>query len=326
MLGVPKDRLPLPLPTAPGTGVLCPKAGAGAPGKQRAAVSRGRHGRKSPAFGSRGTDPPASGCRSVVTGGLAGLVQRQTKDKLGRGTEASRAEELTKGLISCCLSHQAKRGGMAHPCDPRDLWGARRLRSRRSLQRWLGIKPRRPRRRTPSCPLRRRHAAQPRRWHATSHARSQPMARHRLSPTSPKGFQKSALETLFGRRSRARTPPDGRGDGPEPPPPKGRLSVTVALWPCRTRPRERGVNGSAEPFLRARLLQTASLDGNARPAIPAAGMNSPWLQLRAAVSVTVLGALAGDWNLRRGSTPHPQTQTGDQARNQERIQPHRTLL
>lgn len=30
-LGVPKERLPPPLPTAPGTGVLCPKVGAGVP-------------------------------------------------------------------------------------------------------------------------------------------------------------------------------------------------------------------------------------------------------------------------------------------------------
>ena len=50
-------------------------------------------------------------------------ARRKTNWDEGLSAEASRAEELTKGLISCCLSHQAKRGGMAHPCDPRDLWG-----------------------------------------------------------------------------------------------------------------------------------------------------------------------------------------------------------
>lgn len=35
VLGVPKDRLLLPLPTAAGTGVLCPKAGAGAAGNEQ---------------------------------------------------------------------------------------------------------------------------------------------------------------------------------------------------------------------------------------------------------------------------------------------------
>ena len=53
VLGVPKERLLLPLPTAPGTGVLCPKVGAGVPGKQHATVSRGVQRRKSLAFRSR---------------------------------------------------------------------------------------------------------------------------------------------------------------------------------------------------------------------------------------------------------------------------------
>lgn len=53
VLGVPKERLLLPLPTAPGTGVLCPKVGAGVPGKQHATMSRGQERRKSPAWGSR---------------------------------------------------------------------------------------------------------------------------------------------------------------------------------------------------------------------------------------------------------------------------------
>jgi len=40
-----------------------------------------------------------------VIDGLAGLVECKTKDK---GTEASRAEELTKEVINCCLSYQTK--------------------------------------------------------------------------------------------------------------------------------------------------------------------------------------------------------------------------
>lgn len=53
MLGVPNERLLLPLPTAPGTGVLCPKVGAGVPGKQHTMMSWGQQRRKSLAFGSQ---------------------------------------------------------------------------------------------------------------------------------------------------------------------------------------------------------------------------------------------------------------------------------
>lgn len=47
VLGVLKERVLLPLPTAPGTGVPCPKVGTGAPGKQQLTVSKGRQRRKS---------------------------------------------------------------------------------------------------------------------------------------------------------------------------------------------------------------------------------------------------------------------------------------
>lgn len=46
MLGVLKERVLLPLPTAPGTGVPCPKVGTGDPGKQDATVSQGWQRRK----------------------------------------------------------------------------------------------------------------------------------------------------------------------------------------------------------------------------------------------------------------------------------------
>lgn len=47
VLGVLKERVQLPLPTAPGTGVPCPKVGTGAPGKQKVTVSQGWQRRKS---------------------------------------------------------------------------------------------------------------------------------------------------------------------------------------------------------------------------------------------------------------------------------------
>lgn len=47
VLGVLKEMVLLPLPTAPGTGVLCPKVGTGAPGKQQVTVSQGWQRRKS---------------------------------------------------------------------------------------------------------------------------------------------------------------------------------------------------------------------------------------------------------------------------------------
>lgn len=53
VLGVPKERLPLPLPTAPGTGVLCPKVGAGVPGKQHNHHEPGSAKRKNLAFGGQ---------------------------------------------------------------------------------------------------------------------------------------------------------------------------------------------------------------------------------------------------------------------------------
>lgn len=40
VLGVLKERVLLPLPMAPGTGVPCPKVGTGAPGKQNVTVSQ----------------------------------------------------------------------------------------------------------------------------------------------------------------------------------------------------------------------------------------------------------------------------------------------
>lgn len=43
-LGVPKERPLPPLPTAPGTGALCPNVGAGAPGKQHSTVNQGQSG------------------------------------------------------------------------------------------------------------------------------------------------------------------------------------------------------------------------------------------------------------------------------------------
>lgn len=50
VLGVLKEMVLFPLPTAPGTGVPCPKVGTEAPGKQQVTVSQGRQRRK--AFGS----------------------------------------------------------------------------------------------------------------------------------------------------------------------------------------------------------------------------------------------------------------------------------
>jgi len=50
-------------------------------------------------------------CSITVIDGLAGLVKCKTKDKLALrhlSTEGSRAEELTKGVINWCLSHQPK--------------------------------------------------------------------------------------------------------------------------------------------------------------------------------------------------------------------------
>lgn len=47
VLGVLKERVLLPLPTAPATGVPCPKVGTGAPGKQQVTVSQVWQRRKS---------------------------------------------------------------------------------------------------------------------------------------------------------------------------------------------------------------------------------------------------------------------------------------
>lgn len=52
VLGVLKERVLLPLPTAPGTGVPCPKVGTEAPGKQQVTV---RQAKEKEPLGAGGT-------------------------------------------------------------------------------------------------------------------------------------------------------------------------------------------------------------------------------------------------------------------------------
>jgi len=82
----------------------------------------------------------------------------------------------------------------------------------------------------------------------TFHAKSQLIHNNLLNRTLQKDFETYKnwhLKTLFGRRSQARTLPDGRVDGPEPlfpPPRRDGFLVRVAPLTLSDYPREHIVN------------------------------------------------------------------------------------
>jgi len=137
-------------------------------------------------------------------------------------------------------------------------------------------------------------------------------ARIDLVPPHKKIFQTYKnwrLKTLFGRRSQARTSPDGRVDGPEPlfPPKKGRFfgksraSDVVRCTPGNTL-LTKALNYSFElKFCRQCIYQRQF-----RICDPCRVNKFLLLQLCEAFSAKVLGgALAGKLNLRSGSTLNP---------------------
>ena len=132
------------------------------------------------------------------------------------------AEELTKGAINWCLSSRTEVRGMARHCEPSDLRATEAAQPEVAADREQvapGTAHQDARSEGITLPS-------PASEDTTFHAKSKSIHNNRLSPTSQKDFQTYKnwhLKTVFGRRSQARTSPDGQVDRPEPlfPPQEG---------------------------------------------------------------------------------------------------------